>query len=272
MARRFVSASSQYLSAPHAADLAWGGPFYFRCRLRLNAKTAAASSIASKLNAAATAGEYQLVYVQSGDRIQISASQGGAPWLASVVANAFGSPPVGQWLSVVFWADTVNGFLGLGINGLEDYQGSVYFFTSNSALPFNLAAYGNAGQFLQGDLAEVAIYRPTTAYSTADRQELYKPHSPLLFRPEDLVAYWPLLDGLSSPLELIQGPALNLSAINAPAAIDHPPVLYPRKSRASGVPPTYARATQLALEVLRTPVVYARATQLALEVLRAPAG
>lgn len=78
--------------------------------------------------------------------------------------------------------------------------------------------------YFTGDLAEIAVWN--TALTGAEAAALAKGFSPLFVRPSALVAYWPLI-GRTDPEIDVWKNRLAGTLTNAPAAADHPRVIYP---------------------------------------------
>lgn len=78
--------------------------------------------------------------------------------------------------------------------------------------------------FTDGRIAEAAIWG--AALTDAEVAVLAQGVSPLLVRPADLLAYWPLLGNTSPEIDLVGGFGLTLSA-SAPTKADHPRVRCP---------------------------------------------
>jgi len=83
--------------------------------------------------------------------------------------------------------------------------------------------------YTSGAVAEAAVW--DAALSDAEVAALAAGYSPLLIRPQNLVAYWPL-GGLFGPRDhdLIGG--RDLIAYNTPSWTDHRPLIYPGRPRA----------------------------------------
>ena len=76
------------------------------------------------------------------------------------------------------------------------------------------------GDYLNGRLANTAMWN--AALSDAEVAVLADGYSPLLVRPESLIAYWPLIGKTSPEIDVVGG--YNLSLNGAPAAWNHPAV------------------------------------------------
>jgi hypothetical protein len=97
-----------------------------------------------------------------------------------------------------------------------------------------------ASLFFEGYLAEGAIW--DTDLTAAEMAILGRFVSPLFVRPQNLVAYWPLIGRYSPEKDLVGG--LNLTLTNTPGTADHPRVWYP-VSGILGVPSAAAAAANV---------------------------
>jgi len=84
--------------------------------------------------------------------------------------------------------------------------------------------------YTSGRIAEAAIWN--VALTDAEVAILAKGYSPLLVRPQNLVAYWPLIR--DEDQDRVGG--YNLTAVNTPTIAAHPRVLYPAPPMAIAVP------------------------------------
>lgn len=115
--------------------------------------------------------------------------------------------------------------------------------------PINNVAIGalrrsTLGAYTDGAIAEAAIYN--VALSADEISVLAAGLSPLLVRPESLVAYWPLFGrGGASSDEEDWAYAGALSQVSSPGVADHPRIIYPRRRAAIMVPQAAAAAPTL---------------------------
>jgi hypothetical protein len=103
--------------------------------------------------------------------------------------------------------------------------------TSNNPTSLNVVAVGaraTPGTYFSGKLAELAIW--DVALTADEVAQLGLGYSPLLVRPGNLVAYWPLYGNNSPETDIVGG--VNLTWNNTPTkASDHPRIILPRKRR-----------------------------------------
>jgi hypothetical protein len=212
MALSLASASSQYLvnAGTPVADL----PLTMACWF--NKPTDAAGTLISLSN---SVGE---------NRILLVANTGPA----IIQANTF--------LSVSVTTDTYG-------NNVWSHAAAVYASTSSRTAYLNgVAATENTdsdvtstgfdrvhigmrlvtsvpGLFLNGIIAEVGLWN--IALAAADIASLAKGFSPLLIRPEGLVAYWPLIGNLSPEIDPVGGFAMTRT--NTPTVSPHVNIILP---------------------------------------------
>jgi hypothetical protein len=91
-------------------------------------------------------------------------------------------------------------------------------------------AYWGTTHNMDGDEAEVAIW--SAALTDDEVNALQKGFSPLLIRPQSLVAYWPL-SGNDSPERDRGKNGYNLTLTNGPTKADHPRIYYPSHGKTS---------------------------------------
>lgn len=85
---------------------------------------------------------------------------------------------------------------------------------------------GSAGRHMAGLIAEAGVWN--VALSDTEVAILALGVSPLLVRPQSLVAYWPLIGRTSPEIDLVGGYGMTLT--NAPTVAVHPRVLYQAQS------------------------------------------
>jgi hypothetical protein len=119
----FTEASSQYLNTADNSSLSTGdADFTIAGWVYMNSKATfnAANTIVGKWNYAAGQREYILFYSGFGapftvDRFQFAVSPDGTN-VATVAANALGSPSTGVWYFIVAWHDSVANTVNIQIN------------------------------------------------------------------------------------------------------------------------------------------------------------
>ena len=83
------------------------------------------------------------------------------------------------------------------------------------------AADATIGQYMSGRIAEVGVWNVVS--TDAEIVILALGYSPLLVRPQSLVAYWPLIGKTSPEIDIVGGFGMTLN--NSPTATEHPPML-----------------------------------------------
>lgn len=106
--------------------------------------------------------------------------------------------------------------------------------TSNVPTGHDRTSIAQAGDstpstLLTGNIAEAAVWN--IALDAADIASLAKGYSPLLVRPESLVAYWPLIGNFSPEINVVGG--VNLTVTDA-TKFPHPRIIYPSASQIRG--------------------------------------
>ena len=99
--------------------------------------------------------------------------------------------------------------------------------SAHSATPANIdqariAAFPG-GFYANCEIAEAAIWN--IVLTDAEVAILALGYSPLLIRPQNLVAYWPLIGRMSPEIDIVGG--FDMVLINAPGTIPQPPVFRP---------------------------------------------
>lgn len=203
MARNFASASSQYLS--RAGAVLTATPFTFALWWR-------PTNIAN----------YALMSLDDGGSNMFYLYMQGTGEIAAF-ANAPQSTTAGQ-CSAGVWAHAGAVFASSTsrtayLNGVAATTNT----TSNTPTGINGTRIGHTGgSYCNGDIAEIGIWN--IALATGDLVMLALGVSPLLVRPDALVAYYPLFGQYSPEIDLRGANDLTLNA--APVAAAHPRVLY----------------------------------------------
>jgi len=184
MARAFVSGSSQYLEV--ASALLTGPPLTFAAWALPNSSNA--NAILSIANNGSTQ-NYLAIYCAGGNLTARANDGGAATGATKSFSNSVWSHFAGTFASSTSRTAYVNGVAGSAES------------TSSTPGSLNRTAIGRITAstptlFFDGNIAEAAIWN--IALSQADLTALAAAVSPLLVRPDALVAYWPLL-GLYSP-------------------------------------------------------------------------
>lgn len=159
-----------------------------------------------------------LQYIASGDTLNASTRE-----TTLVHAVSTGMVTASVWThGLGVWASTTSRQVYLdGVAGTEN--------TTSKTTTFDQFAIGagrrTAGNFSyhDGAVAEAAAW--SVALSQADAAQLAVGVSPLLVRPDKLLAYWPLYGRYDPEIDLIGGN--NLALVNTPGIRDHPAIIKP---------------------------------------------
>jgi len=123
------------------------------------------------------------------------------------------------------------------IDGASKGTNTTNVVVSNSSLLVG-CDYGWAAReaYFSGSIAEVGVWN--VALTDAEAAILAKGYSPLLIRPQSLVAYYPLIRDTDD--DIVGG--YSMTPINAPTIAAHPRVLYPTGYRLGvTIPPVVSR-------------------------------
>lgn len=225
MALNFGAASSQYLIGSAPSNLL-GPPLTMACWHQMGdtsgtIKTlmALTDGVIGTRNAIAV---NELGTVATFATIATSASFGAG-------SATGGSSVLGQWNHHGLIVSPTN-FVTAYCNGVAGAGGSASLPPINS-VTFGAPVSPNGSStyaYTNGAIAEAAIWND--ALSAADFASLATGVSPLLVRPDALVAYWPLL-GYDSPASDRIGRKV-LSPVNGPTVTAHPRIFYPKSKTA----------------------------------------
>ena len=163
----------------------------------------------------------------------------GAQSLKVGVSNAFAETTTGYSQSTlhhiagVFASDISRSvYIDGGSKGISTTE-VVLSVTNPTAAIGALKPTGVATDFLDGTAAECGIWN--VVLTDAEVAGLALGYSPLLIRPQSLVAYWPLIGRTSPEIDLVGG--YDMTLVNAPTTAAHPPVMYPVSPQMFRPPP-----------------------------------
>ena len=237
MARAFDNASSQYLI--HTGVPVSSYPCTLACWAYLTDKEYARVGI-SLGHSSDAAEEIQISFRGGAYQDIIARKRNELVQLASA-----GDPPINTWNH---WAGTfdqssIYAYLN-GTPGAETST-SLDFPTLDTTVIGCHYLAGSASNYMSGSIAEAAIW--TVVLTPAEIQILAAGYSPLLVRPQNLVAYWPLIRDTDD--DIVGG--YSMTPVNSPTVAAHPRVFYP------GMPHVgYAAAAIAALRIPRHPAAY----------------
>ena len=239
MARSFASASSQYLegtSIPFSSyPLTFSSCFKAVSATRVDGLlTSAASSLEYKYMGTLTVGSV------AGDPVRWQ-SRFSSGTSTSVVPSTTGYS-AGTWHNVVgVTADSTDHAVYLD-GGSKGTSTTEVDFPTLDRLSIGRLGKNTPVWYADADIAECAIWE--AALTDSEAAMLGAGYSPLMVRPQSLVAYWPLGGIYGEHDNDIVG-GFNLTAYNTPTWADHPPIIYPSS-------PTVLRAAAAAAAAAAT--------------------
>jgi hypothetical protein len=219
MARAFASASSQKLQHDNAA--ATDVPLTIACWMRT--ASAATTQVAMAIGRRATQAQRYQLYFTSGGRIGGYCQNSAGTQVATFNDSSGVNYSANTWYhgAVVFNTTTDRTVYRDGGNSTNNTTsvtvGTVD--TTNIGTRFDGASFG---VYLNGQIAEPAVWN--VALSAGEIAQLAKGVSPLMVRPEALVAYWPLYGNNSPEDDWINDFDLTVTGATKAA---HPRVIYP---------------------------------------------
>jgi len=219
MARSFVSASSQYLFA--APEILNRGPHSVMAWFRLSAAATALNTIFAQTYETNEWYNYKLQANVTADTVQFTAQDVGPS------TSLFSSAGLtdGVWYHAGAWEASGGGSRLVYFGGQPGTLNEV----NETPVQVDGIAIGSwpyaavIPDVMDGDIAEVAFWN--VVLTDAEFAMGAAGYSPLLIRPQSLVAYWPLWGVFSPEIDLFGGWDLTLQ--NAPAVADHPPIHMP---------------------------------------------
>lgn len=210
MARFFDDVQSEYLG--HAAAIVSAYPLTMAAWVYTDAHTSANQTILAVLDDSSP--NYYHSLRIAGWRANIRAESYDGGW---GTASSASGPDLDSWHHAcgVFTAATARAaFIDGGGKGTN----------STDITPTGLGATRIArrvADYMSGRIAEAAIWN--VALTDEEVAILGAGYSPLFVRPQNLVAYWPLIR--DEDQDRIGG--YDMTAYNAPSIATHPPVIYP---------------------------------------------
>lgn len=243
MARLFAAASSQYLNRTSAPVTAL--PMTLHCRARIDTLPSA---------------PWILNLTEIGNDnlwVAIAPSAGGVfralhkDGTVSTVATHGVTATLGQWYATtaVFASAASRSIYVDGVGKVTDTTNAPGSIANLGQV--NVGAYVGlaVSNYLDGAIADVAIW--DVALDDDEVAALGKGVSPLLIRPQNLKAYWPLF-GVADPEPGRWKDTLTLTLFNAPTKADHPRSFAPTISQYAHTPTSQNLATAVVDSVLFT--------------------
>lgn len=144
-ARDFEAGDSEYAWIADNADLSGGDVKYMiRCWVNLESKSSD-QTLCSKLSNSGNPSEYALSYIASSDRFRFAASDGGAAWDATVLADNFGAPSTGTWYLIHVWHDPDANVIGISVDAGTANTAAFSAGLGDTTAPFNIGDFGGLG-------------------------------------------------------------------------------------------------------------------------------
>lgn len=220
MARLFDDASSQYLE--RAAAVVSAVPLTISAWFNSNDSAATQGIVCLGNPASGDANAMVALYASGGDvgdPVKLLVGTGGT-WTAVVTTSGY---------SVNTWHHACAVCASSTSRSVYIDGGSVGTDTTSKALPpITTTGIGELidptrEQFFSGNIAEVGIW--DVALDAAEIAALGKGFSPVLIRPQSLVAYWPIGGNDSPELDRWKN-RYDLTLANTPTKSDHPRIYY----------------------------------------------
>lgn len=144
------------------------------------------------------------------------------------IARSAGSFSLNQWQHVagVFNASNARRVYLNGVPGSPDTT-PINVPSVDRMLIGAWEYFGGRSAYLAGAVAEAAIW--SVSLTDAEIAQLAAGYSPLLVRPNDLIAYWPLGGPFGNNDEDHSDNDYDLTAYGDPTWVDHPPIIYPQE-------------------------------------------
>lgn len=227
MARRFVSASSQFLEKASAVTNAL--PVTMACWFHPATASVAAGLIDIHNSASVNTRNQSFLSLGSGNNVVATSGNNVGNVASATSATAFNGAGAWHHACAVFASSSSRA-------AYLDGAGKGTNATGISPTGVNSTEVGRCGgtvpvQYFDGLLAEAAVW--TAALTDAEVLQLSQGVSPAQIRPQSLAAYWPLREpgqGLEFDRNPFKPRLFDLTVTGATPA-DHPPFLLPRPRR-----------------------------------------
>lgn len=216
MSRSFTPSSSQYLERASAAIAS--PPFTFGIWFKMNDATTNQALFA--IANSGTSVDFWFLQARGedeGDPVVLGCRQNGGAYTQADTSTGFST---GEWhlaVGVVAATNDRRVFINGGSKGTNTIN-----VTPTGLNTTSIGRLGDAtpGDYCDGQFACAFLYG--TALSDAQVADLYVAKHPMFIRPNDLVAFWPLLNNDASLIG-----DYDLTAFNSPTHADHPPLNNP---------------------------------------------
>lgn len=215
MAILFDDASSEYLNIVN--PIISGPPFTICCWFNVDQLSSANNYVS--VSDVSEAAHQHVLYTSGAGNLRAGTRAGGS----AVDAEATTPPSVNIWEHACgVWA--ANNLRSIYLNGGS--KGTNTSGRSPTGLDsFDIGVRGDSSPdaYVSGLIAEVGVWN--VALTDAEASLLAKGLSPLLIRPNSLIAYYPL-HSLYDLTSIVNGDVIKMTAFNSPVSSkDHPPMI-----------------------------------------------
>ena len=217
MARLFDDASLQYLE--NTSAIATAAPITMAAWAYTDDATISENVLGIGGNGTVNSFRLNFGGATAGDPIRAISAEAGV-FAIAVTTTGFSANTWHQVCVVFAAADDRRAFIdggSKGTNATTNTPGSLSYTQIAT-----VREASSQGGYFSGSIAEAAIWN--IALSDEEIALLAKGFSPLFFRPQSLLAYWPLVRTDDND----RFGRANMTAVNAPTVADHPPkIIYP---------------------------------------------
>ena len=244
MARHFNGADNEYLKNANAPVTAY--PLTMACWFNSYSATADQYFICVVDYDTDPIGDFQALVARgggTGDPVWASSYRTGQSAASAVTSSGYSINTWHHACGVFAAADDRAVFIDGGSKGTN--ATSVVMEHISACSIGTVWRNDNPSVWMYGAIAEAAMWN--AALTDEEVAILAKGYSPLLVRPQNLVAYWPLIRDTDD--DIVGG--FSMTPVNSPTVAAHPRVFYP------GMPHVgYAAAAIAALRIPRHPAAY----------------
>jgi hypothetical protein len=234
VARAFAAASSQYLS--NASAVLSGVPLTMACWFKANDVSSPRCLMILTKGSGGSPNGYFMLWLRGdvgGDPVQFRVG-------TDIVydATTTTSYTSGDWHHACGVASSATARQVYLNGGGKDANPPTNSLTPSGINTTVIGAYWNSSgtklYYTDGLIAEAGIWN--TALTDDEVASLAKGFCPLLVRPQNLKAYWPLIGAYSPELDVVGALNLSLSTSEPTKAEDHPRIIYPTRPKVIPAP------------------------------------
>lgn len=167
---KFTAANSEYLSVSDNPQLSMGDIDFTMCSwVYFDSKPAVLSAIINKWSLA-VGREYDLQLDTASDHFFFSVRNTANTANTAVEATNFGSPPLGLWIFIVIWHDSVNDQIAIQVNNGTTNTAATTGGVRDHTNDFLIGKHAD-GYFIDGRISEVGLWK--RVLSQQERTDLY---------------------------------------------------------------------------------------------------